>query len=144
MAFINLKRIPDHRGEILHIAKKSELSINEINEVYASICYPGKYKAWHLHTKQTQNYVVVQGMIRIVLSKSIWAPSMVTEPEFETLYIGSSNYGRLEIPPGILNGYTATGVLPAIVINTTNMEHDPSEMLRFDLDKFNYDWFKNY
>ena len=139
-----IRKIPDYRGEVFHIAKLSELSIDNIKEVYGSKCYPGMYKAWHYHTRQTQNYVVIQGMIRLAVSKNSWTPGSNFDIDFDTHYIGDSNYQRITIQPGYINGYTAVGNTAAIVINVTNLEHDPNEMLRYDLNEFNYDWFKNF
>ena len=62
-----LKKIPDERGAIFHMLKKNDPHFIKFGEIYFSIAYPGIIKGWHEHTKQIQNYAVIDGMIKLVL-----------------------------------------------------------------------------
>ena len=62
-----LKKIPDERGSIYHMLRKDDKHFIEFGEIYFSLAYPGVVKGWHEHTKQTQNYAVIDGMIKLVL-----------------------------------------------------------------------------
>ena len=62
-----LKKIPDERGTILHMLRNDSPHFDKFGEIYFSTAYPGVIKGWHEHTKQTQNYAVVTGMIKLVL-----------------------------------------------------------------------------
>ena len=62
-----LNKIPDERGAIYHMLRCDDKIYRKFGEIYFSIAYPGVIKGWHEHTKQTQNYSVVSGMIKLVL-----------------------------------------------------------------------------
>ena len=62
-----LKKIPDERGAIFHMLRNDDPHFKKFGEIYFSIAYPGIIKGWHEHTKQVQNYAVVDGMIKLVL-----------------------------------------------------------------------------
>lgn len=124
-----LRRIPDERGSIYHIFKKTEPEFEQFGEVYLSHAYPGVIKGWHLHTQQTQNYVVIKGMIKLVLI------DMRDEAEFkgiEEYFLGDLNYCRIKIPPGVANGYKCIGTETCTVINVSDLPHQPNEMIRID------------
>ena len=135
----DLKVIPDERGSIMHMIK----NINNdfvFGEIYFSTSYPNVIKGWHEHTKQTQNYAVIRGMIKLVLYDN--RENSSTYKKIQEIFIGSKNYKLVTIPPGIINGYKNIGIDEAIVANCSDMPHQDSEMLRYDpFDSFiPYDW----
>ena len=109
-------------------------------EIYFSTSYPKVIKGWHEHTKQTQNYAVIRGMIKLVLYDN--RENSSTYKKIQEIFIGSKNYKLVTIPPGIINGYKNIGNEEAIVANCSDLPHDDSEMLRYDpFDSFiPYDW----
>ena len=137
-----LRSIPDERGYIRHIMKKSQFHDDkEFGEVYLSCIYPGIVKGWHLHKRQTQNYVCIKGNIKLVLFDM--RESSPTFNNLQEIVIGELNYVRVTIPVGICNGYISTGGAEAWVINVSDLEHDPTEMDRFDPRDSNivaYNW----
>ena len=137
-----LRTIPDERGYIKHIIKKSELGGYEnFGEVYMASIYPGVVKGWHLHTVQTQNYVCLKGNIKLVLYDK--RPESQTYKQLQEIYMGELNHIRVKIPPGICNGYTAIGKQEAWVLNVSDKEHDPKEMYRikpWDDGEIDYNW----
>ena len=72
-----LRKIPDERGGIYHMLKESDPHFIKFGEIYFSIAYPGVVKGWHEHTKQTQNYAVIDGMIKLVLFDNRPAVSII-------------------------------------------------------------------
>ena len=137
---IPLNRIPDDRGQILHIFKSTEQQFTQFGEVYCSTVFPGIVKGWHLHKKMTLNYVVIRGMIRFVLyDEREGSPS---NGEQQEIYMGDSNYVRVTVPPMIWNGFMGIGLTEALVINFTDIPHDPEEILRLDPQNnhIRYNW----
>ena len=137
----NKKIIPDERGSIMHMLKKTDPEFTKFGEVYFSTAYPSVIKGWHFHTKQTQNYVVVSGMIKLVLLDKREGSS--TFDRIEEYFLGDLNYSICQIPPGVANGYKVIGNKPAIVCNCSDLPHEPGEMLRFlpeDKNFSDYDW----
>ena len=62
-----LKPIPDERGRLMEIFRSDEPDFERFGQVYLTTAYPGVVKAWHYHAKQTDNFVCVQGMMKVAL-----------------------------------------------------------------------------
>ncbi len=137
---VPLKKICDERGMIMHMLRSSDPHFDKFGEVYFSIAYPGAIKGWHEHTKQTQFYAVIKGMIKLVLYDN--RPKSPTYKELMELFVGDDNYQLVRIPTGVINGYKTISGDNAIVANCADLPHDPNEMLRYDPhgDKVPYKW----
>ncbi len=137
---IPLRQIPDERGKIMHMLRCTDPHFEKFGEVYFSVAYPGVIKGWHLHTKQTQFYAVISGMIKLVLVDE--RKDSRTKGELMELFVGEDNYQLVRIPVGVVNGYKTIGVKPAIVANCATEPHEPDEMLRYDplRSHIKYDW----
>jgi len=137
---IPLKQIPDERGKIMHMLKCTDPHFEKFGEVYFSVAYPGVIKGWHLHKKQAQFYAVISGMIKLVLYDE--RKSSKTRGELMEIFTGEDNYQLIKIPVGVINGYKAIGVKPAIIANCATEPHDPDEMVRYDPlnSHIKYDW----
>ena len=136
-----LKKIPDERGSIMHMLRSDDDVYTHFGEIYFSTSYPGVIKGWHEHTKQTQFYTVVQGMVKLVLYDNRKQSS--TYKELMELFIGDLNYVLVKIPVGIINGYKCIGDKTAILANCADIPHIPDgEMLRYDpfSKKVPYKW----
>ena len=136
----NLRKIPDERGMIMHMLRCDDPHFEQFGEIYFSTAYPGVIKGWHEHTKQTQNYAVIQGMIKLVLYDN--RPDSPTYKELMEIFTGEDNYQLIRIPTGVINGYKAIGTKTAIVANCATLAHEPDEMMRYDPlgDKVPYKW----
>jgi dTDP-4-dehydrorhamnose 3,5-epimerase len=137
---IPLKQIPDERGKIMHMLKCTDPHFEKFGEVYFSVAYPGVIKGWHLHTKQTQFYAVIFGMIKLVLYDE--RKKSKTKGELMEIFTGEDNYLLIKIPPGVVNGYKTIGLKSAIVANCATEPHDPKEMIRYNPFKshIKYNW----
>ena len=65
-----LKVIPDERGRLMEILRSDDEAFIKFGQVYMTTAYPGVIKGWHYHKLQTDNFAVVQGMIKLVLYDS--------------------------------------------------------------------------
>ena len=137
---ISLKVIPDERGKIMHMLKRTDPHFIEFGEVYFSCGYPGVVKAWHIHKEMTLNNCVIVGMVKLVLYDD--RPDSPTRGELMELFIGEDNYCLVQIPPGVTNGYKAYGDKMAILANCATMPHDPNELIYIDPfdNDIPYDW----
>ena len=135
-----LKKICDERGTIMHMLRCDDPDFEKFGEIYFSTAYPGVIKGWHEHTKQTQNYAVIQGMIKLVLYDNRSDSS--TYKELMELFTGEDNYQLIRIPSGIINGFKTIGAKTAIVANCATLPHEPDEMMHYDPfgDKVPYEW----
>ena len=135
------KVIPDDRGKIMHIMKSSDDQFKTFGEVYCSSVYPGIIKGWHLHKKMTLNYVVLKGNIKFVLYDD--RPESKTYQQIQEIVIGENQYVMVTVPPFVWNGFKGIGLEEALVINFTDIPHDPEEIIRMDPhqnDIINYNW----
>jgi dTDP-4-dehydrorhamnose 3,5-epimerase len=124
----------------MHMLRADAPHFVKFGEVYFAVGYPGVIRGWHEHTLQTQNYAVIQGMIKLVLFDN--RETSPTFREVMELFIGEDNYQLVTIPVGVINGYKIIGSTPAIVANCSDLPHTPDEMKRYDPfgDKIPYKW----
>jgi dTDP-4-dehydrorhamnose 3,5-epimerase len=137
---IPLKRIPDERGTVLHMLKRTDPHFIEFGEIYFSTIYPGIVKGWHKHAEMTLNYACVHGRIKLVLFDD--RDGSPTKGQLMEIFLGPDNHSLVQIPPGVWNGFKGMGSETAIVANCSTHPHDPSRSIR--LDPFDndipYDW----
>ena len=141
VVIINKRIIADERGSIKHMLKKTDSEFTKFGEVYFSTAYPNVIKGWHLHTRQTQNYVVVDGMIKLVLLDK--RKNSKTYGFLEEHYLGDLNHALCQIPPGVANGYKVIGNKTAIICNCSDLVHERDEMIRYspsDKTFSDYNW----
>ncbi|MBP6323490.1 MAG: dTDP-4-dehydrorhamnose 3,5-epimerase family protein [Chitinophagales bacterium] len=124
------KIICDDRGRIMHIMKSQDANYTQFGEVYISTVYPGIVKGWHLHDKMILNYVVVKGMIKFAMYDA--RKESATFGKIQEVCLGEHNYVQVTVPPGVWNGFMGLGTEEAIVINFTDIPHDPNEIHRCD------------
>ena len=113
-----LKKIPDERGEIMHMLKSSDPTFSKFGEIYFATAYPGVIKGWHLHKTQEQNYCVVSGMIKLVIYDG--RKNSETFGKVQEIFMGDENYVLVKIPPGLTNGWKCIGNNIAILANCAN------------------------
>ncbi len=137
---IPLRKIPDERGAIYHMLKRTDPHFTTFGEIYFSKALPGAIKGWHLHGKMTIRYAVVSGMVKMVLYDM--RENSPTKGELMEVFLGDDNYSLLIVPPGVANGFTAIGGQPALVANCPDIPHDPDEITRIDPlhNDIPYDW----
>ena len=82
----------------------------------SSVVYPGVVKGWHYHRKQTDHFVFVKGMAKVVLYDS--RETSPTRGEVNEYFMGEQNPILLVIPPFVLHGMKGIGVEPAYLVNT--------------------------
>ena len=137
---VPLRRIHDERGMVMHMLRNDDPHFTEFGEIYFSVVYPGVIKGWHLHSRMTINYAVVDGNIKLVLYDQ--RKSSPTYQQIQEIVFGQVNYQLVRVPPGVVNGFTAVGGQRALVSNCADIPHDPNEITRIDpfTPTIPYDW----
>jgi dTDP-4-dehydrorhamnose 3,5-epimerase len=135
-----LLRIPDERGVVMRMLRADDPHFTGFGEIYFSVIYPGVIKGWHLHSRMTINYAVVDGNIKLVLFDQ--RPDSPTRGQIQEIVFGQIDYQLVRVPPGVVNGFTAVGGTRAIVANCASIPHDPQEITRIDpfTPSIPYDW----
>lgn len=133
-------RIPDERGTVLHMLKRTDPHFQEFGEIYFSTVYRGVVKGWHRHLEMTLNYACIFGRIKLALYDEREASA--TNGELAEFFLGPDEYSLVVIPPGVWNGFKGMSDPYAIVANACTHPHDPARSER--LDPFDshipYDW----
>src|SRR5262245_29647991 len=97
-------------------------------QVYLTAAYPGVVKGWHYHKLQTDHFVCVKGMMKVVLFDS--REDSATRGEVNEFFIGDRNPQLIQIPPFVLHGFKCVSEEPAIIVNTVTHPYrhaDPDE-----------------
>lgn len=131
-----LKQIYHPKGDVFHGMKKGDSGFTEFGEAYFSTIHKGDIKPWKKHLRMTLNLIVPVGMIRFVLHDDRDGSS--TKGQTTSIEIGSDNYQRLTVPPGLFMAFEGLGENLNLVLNVADLEHDPDEVERVELDRFPY------
>ena len=137
-----LRQLRDERGAIFHMLRADEPAFERFGEVYFSFVHPGWVKGWHLHKRMALNYAVPVGRIRLVLFDD--RPGSPTHGEVQEIELGSEDYNRVTVPPGIWNGFLGLGESDSMVANCATLPHDPAEIQRLPPDdpRVPYRWME--
>jgi len=131
-----LKQIYHPKGDVFHGMKKSDPGFTSFGEAYFSTVHLGDVKPWKKHLRMTLNLVVPVGKIRFVMHDD--RPESLTQGQTLSVEIGPDNYQRLTIAPGIWMAFEGLNDGLNLLLNMTDLEHDPNEVERAELDRFEY------
>lgn len=139
-----LRIIPGENGDVLHAIKVADPSFAGFGEAYFSTIDEGAVKAWKRHRKMILNLVVPVGEIKFVMFDD--RQNSRTCGKFSEIILSRSNYQRLTIPPMIWMGFKGLGKGLNMLLNISNMPHDPDEVDRQDAfeNHIGYDWEKEH
>jgi len=134
----SLKKIGHPKGDILHGIKRSDPGFVEFGEAYFTKVKPGAIKGWNRHKKMTLNLIVPVGSVLFVVYDD--RKESKTQGNFMSIEISQDNYQRLTIPPGVRLGFKGVGNDINLILDVADVEHDPDEVERVDLDQIEYNW----
>ena len=129
-----LECIPTIGGDVMHALKKTDSGFVGFGEVYFSWIKEGAIKAWKRHQHMSLNLVVPIGAVRFVFH----LPDQKNDYRVEK--IGYEHYLRLTIPPTIWFGFQGIAHGSSLLLNVADMEHDPDEVERKELNEIKFDW----
>jgi len=130
VAVIPLQQIPDERGTVMHMLRRTDAHFTEFGEIYFSTVYRGVVKGWHRHRDMTLNYACVFGRIKLVLYDD--RPASPSRGELAEVFLGPDEYALVVIPPQVWNGFKGMSEPYAIVANCATLPHDPARSERLD------------
>ena len=130
----HLSKIPTEGGDVLHGIKKNEETYFGFGEAYFSNVNKGKIKGWKLHKDMTMNLIVPSGTVKFVF----FDEKLKSHKE---LTIGRLNYCRVTVPPKIWFAFQGLdNKYPNLVFNFANLQHDPNEVIRKEINEIFYNW----
>lgn len=137
-----LKVIPDERGRLMEMLRCDDEVFAKFGQVYMTTAYPGVVKAWHYHKKQTDNFVVVKGMMKVVLYDD--REGSPTRGEVNEFFVGDFRTLLVQIPPLVYHGFKCISESEAIVINIPSEPYNYAAPDEYRVDPHDgtipYDW----
>ena len=137
-----LKIIPDERGRVMEIFRSDWEEFTKFGQVYLTTAYPGVTKAWHYHKKQTDNFCVIKGTMKVVLYDA--REDSPTRGEVNEFFIGELNPMLIIIPPLVYHGFKCISETEALVINSPTEVYNYNNPDEFRIDPHTggipYDW----
>jgi dTDP-4-dehydrorhamnose 3,5-epimerase len=137
-----LRVIPDERGYLMEMLRRDWPEFERFGQVYVTAVYPGVVKGWHYHRIQTDHFICVAGMAKVVLYDGREGSS--TRGEVNEFFLGYLNPALLKIPPGVMHGFKGVSQEMALIVNV------PTELYNYDepdeyrvpphSDEVPYDW----
>ena len=132
----------DERGRLMEMLRSDDSFFAKFGQVYVTTAYPGVVKAWHFHRLQTDHFVCVHGMMKVVLYDA--REGSPTKGIINEFFIGTHNPMLVQIPAGVYHGFKCISDHEAIIINT------PTELYNYatpdeyrvppDTPDIPYDW----
>jgi len=129
--FYPLNIIATTGGSVMHAVKGLDADLPEFGECYFSTAESNNPKAWKKHSKMICNLFVPFGAVKFIFyddragSKDFGA--------IKEFILSKENYGRLVINPGIWFAFSGVSDgLESVVLNVSNIKHDPVESIRLE------------
>ena len=132
----------DERGRLMEMLRCDDGMFLKFGQVYLTTAYPGVVKAWHYHRNQTDHFVVVSGMMKVVLYDA--RDSSPTSGRVNEFFMGEFNPLILQIPAGVYHGFKCISEREALVVNIPTEVYNCEEPDEHRLDPHSsdipYDW----
>jgi dTDP-4-dehydrorhamnose 3,5-epimerase len=128
-----LRKIPDERGYLMEMLRSDWDEYERFGQVYVTAVYPGVVKGWHYHKIQTDHFICLHGMAKVVLYDGRTdSPTHGTINEF---FMGDQNPMLLKIPPLVMHGFKGISPEMTLIVNV------PTELFRYsEPDEFRLPW----
>ena len=137
-----LRLIPDERGYLMEMMRTDWEEYEKFGQVYITAVYPGVVKGWHYHKIQSDHFICVAGMAKVVLYDS--REGSPTKGEINEYFIGSLNPAMLKIPPGVMHGFKGISQETTLIVNVPtelyNYQQPDEYRLPAHTDQIPYDW----
>jgi dTDP-4-dehydrorhamnose 3,5-epimerase len=138
----HLRVIPDEWGYLMEMLRCDDEMFEKFGQVYFPVVYPDVVKGWHYHKKQTDIFIPVKGMLKLVLYDAREASP--TYGQINEFFIGERNPLLVTIPAGVVHGFKAIGTEPAYLINVPTEPYNYQEPDEFRIPPYDpsipYNW----
>ncbi len=140
-----LKRIPDERGYLMEMFRSDWPEFDTFGQAYITAVYPGVVKGWHYHKLQTDNFICVAGMAKVVLYDG--RKDSPTHGEVNEFFIGELNPELVVIPAGVYHGFKGISESTTLIVNiptrTYNYAAPDEYRLPPHTTEIPYDWSRH-
>lgn len=132
----------DDRGFLMEMIRSDDPDFQGFGQTYLTAVNEDVVKAWHYHERQTDTFICVYGMIKLVLydgrEKS---PSYGIINEF---FIGDKNSQRVQIPTRVMHGFKGVSSGYSLIVNVPDQMYNYEKPDEFRVHPHDndipYDW----
>lgn len=132
----------DERGRLMEMFRSDWSEFIKFGQAYITTAYPGVVKAWHYHKKQTDTFICVKGMMKVVIYDN--RPKSKTRGELNEFIIGEHNPMLVQIPKFVYHGFKCISEDEAFIVNVPTETFKYSEPDEYRLpahtNKIPYKW----
>ncbi|MEQ8821651.1 MAG: dTDP-4-dehydrorhamnose 3,5-epimerase family protein [Sumerlaeia bacterium] len=133
----------DERGRLMEMLRRDDPEMDvTFGQVYVTTAYPGVVKAWHYHKMQTDHFVCLKGMAKVVLYDD--RADSPTKGEVNEFFLGEHNPLIVEIPKFVYHGFKCIGEGEAMIVNITTNTYNYKNPDEYRIDPHSgqipYDW----
>lgn len=137
-----LKPIVDERGFLMEMFRSDDEQFIKFGQTYITAVNEGMVKAWHYHERQTDTFICVYGMAKVVLYDCRKdSPTYGVVNEF---FIGDRNPLRVQIPTKVMHGFKGISPGFSLIVNVPDQTYDYKNPDEFRVDPHDndipYDW----
>jgi len=137
-----LKPHCDERGRLMELFRTDWPEFIKFGQAYITTAYPGVVKGWHYHKLQTDSFICIKGMMKVVLYDA--RPDSKTKGEINEFFIGVHNPMIVQIPALVYHGFKCISDEEAIIINIPtelyNYKEPDEYRLPADTNEIPYNW----
>jgi len=133
-----LRIIPVQGGNVYHAMKSTDGNYKGFGEAYFSAIEPGVIKPWRRHKEMKMNLIVPIGSIKFVIYDD--REDSLTKGCFMEVVLSKDNYCCLMIPEKLWVGFQCVGDTSSILLNISNILHDPDESESRNLGDIPFEW----
>lgn len=137
-----LKPIFDERGFLMEMLRSDDEHFKHFGQTYLTAVNEGVVKAWHYHENQTDTFICVYGMIKLVLFDS--REESPTGGVINEFFIGDKNPQRVQIPTKVMHGFKGISQGYSLIINIPNQLYNYQKPDEYRIDAHStdipYDW----
>ena len=137
-----LRLIPDERGFLMELMRSDWEEFEKFGQAYITAVYPGAVKGWHYHKIQTDHFICIHGMAKVVLYDA--REGSPTHGEVNEFFMGPLNPIMLTIPKGVSHGFKGISEEMTLIANVPtelyNYEQPDEYRLPAHTKEIPYDW----
>jgi dTDP-4-dehydrorhamnose 3,5-epimerase len=128
-----LRKLPDERGFLMEMLRSDWDEFERFGQVYVTSVYPGVVKGWHYHKIQTDHFVCLHGMAKVVLFDG--RPGSPTHGQINEFFMGEQHQMLLKIPPLVMHGFKGISPEMTLIVNV------PTELFNYsEPDEYRLPW----
>ncbi len=137
-----LNPIVDERGYLMEMIRSNDPDFKGFGQTYLTAVNEGVTKAWHYHEFQTDNFICVSGLIKLVLYDC--REGSATEGMVNEFFLGENSPIRVQIPPGVLHGFKGISAPKSLIVNVPDQLYNYEKPDEYRVDPHHndvpYDW----